>query len=126
MMPNTASDWISAGEERSKDATILRDQGRSLAAVYMAGYGLECRLKAYLSSRGKRFPAHGSAGHNLLGLWEACGFKLSDVYGARRAFLERWNTALRYEVEIGDFQTLIAGAISLTGYIQKSVRRAKH
>jgi len=31
----------------------------------MAGYAIECSLKAYLQREGKPFPTSGSEGHNL-------------------------------------------------------------
>lgn len=113
--------------ERGKDAAELRDAKRDLAAVYMAGYVIECKLKAWLVARGIKFPTAGGGGHNVIGLWEAAGLKRSDLSGERRAFLDFWGTHLRYQTSIPppphpDFDCLFCGAIGLAGWIQAKMR----
>jgi hypothetical protein len=49
--PTTAEAWLLAVQKRAVDARILADQGRSVAAVYLAGYAVERALKAYLQKR---------------------------------------------------------------------------
>ena len=95
MTPSTAQSWLDVAHERGKDAHKLRETDRALAAIYMAGYLVECTLKAFLHREGKRYPTSGREGHNLQGLWEAAGFKLNDLQGTRRLFLETWDTGLR-------------------------------
>ena len=110
------------------DASTLKHQGRLLAAVYMAGYAVECKLKALLQSRGKRFPTRGQEGHHLRGLWEAAGLKLDDLRGNRRLFLDFWTTDLRYEQALSDstdFDALYLGSVELAGYVQKRMRQGK-
>ncbi len=48
MDPSTYEQWVEVAKERSQDARILSDSNRYLGAVYMAGYSIECYLKAYL------------------------------------------------------------------------------
>ena len=87
-------------QERAADARILYDRGRSVAAVYLAGYAVECSLKAYLQRIGRGFPTSGQAGHDLRELWSVCGFRLAalgDSQGNRTYFVERWNTGLWYD-----------------------------
>jgi hypothetical protein len=136
MAPTSPQGWISLANERAADAeAINKERPNSVGCVYMAGYAIECSLKALLQSKGKEFPKHGREGHHLVGLWKKSGFKLSDLEdnkGNQTFFLEqdKWNTALRYEssfpsscgLEIAD---LIAGAKLLTGKIQTQVRRSK-
>ena len=125
MTPSTAERWLEVAHERGTDANILKSQERSLAAVYMIGYTVECTLKALLQRNGKKIPTSGREGHDLRHLWEAIGFKLHDIQGKRRHFIEYWTTDLRYlhslPVEMAD-NALYSGAIELTGYIQKRIR----
>ena len=73
--------FLEVARERGVDASTLRREKRLLAATYMAGYAVECGLKALLQRMGKRFPRSGSEGHHLRGLWEAAGLKLADSNG---------------------------------------------
>ncbi|WP_017306032.1 hypothetical protein [Spirulina subsalsa] len=96
---------------------------------YLAGYAIECSLKALLQKRGTGFPKHGQQGHNLRGLWEAANFQLSDLAdptGAKTFYLEKWDTSLRYEVSCDSslsHQELVEGAKQLTVWIRTQVRR---
>ena len=111
-------------QERAADARILYDRGRSVAAVYLAGYAVECSLKAYLQRIGRGFPTSGQAGHDLRELWRVCGFRLAalgDSQGNRTYFVERWNTGLRYNDTLDtvlDAGVLVEGAAQLVGWIQ--------
>jgi HEPN domain-containing protein len=111
------------------DAQTLSAQSRTVAAVYMAGYAVECYLKAYLQKAGRRFPTHGAAGHNLHELWRAAGFRLSDLrdlQGNRSYFITQWSTDLRYNEALNidlDADVLVSGARQLAGWIQGQLRR---
>jgi HEPN domain-containing protein len=125
-MPSAVELLLQVAEERGTDANVLKREGRLLAAVYLAGYMVECRLKAFLQHRGRRFPTSGREGHDLRGLWEAAGFRLQDISGNKHLFLETWTTSLRYERRLpngSDFVTLYQGAVELAGYIQTRLRR---
>ncbi len=100
-----------------------------MGAIYLAGYAIECSLKAYLQREGKAFPTSGSDGHNLKGLWNASGFRFSDLpdtAGEKTFYMESWNTALRYESAY-QFpvppESLVEAAKELTGWIQNKIRR---
>jgi HEPN domain-containing protein len=130
MTPTTARDWISVANERAKDANAMKiERGESAGSVYMAGYALECSLKALLQSKGVSFPRQGQEGHNLRKLWEMSGFKCSDLAdktGAKIFFIEKWNTSLRYELTCDSnlsIAELVDGAKQLTGWIQSQIRR---
>ncbi|NEO42085.1 MAG: HEPN domain-containing protein [Moorea sp. SIOASIH] len=125
MAPTTVSDWIDIAKERTKDAdAILKNRSQSIGAVYMAGYAIECSLKALLRYKNKPFPKHGNQGHNLRGLWEAAGLRLSDIRdptGAKTFFIENWDTSLRYELTCNSSLTmaeLVDGAKQLTKFIK--------
>jgi HEPN domain-containing protein len=126
--PNTPEKWIEVAKERSQDAGILHSGNRSLGAVYMAGYSIECYLKAYLQKNGKSQPPRGKEGHNLRGLWSAAGFRISDLSdsdGHQTYFIESWDTQLRYQTALGpglSGDELIKGAQKLTGLIQRRLR----
>ena len=116
-------------QERAADARILADQGRSVAAVYLAGYAVECALKAYLQRVGHGFPTSGQAGHDLRELCKVSRFRLTDLgdsQGNRTYFVERWNTGLRYNVTFDtvlDAGVLVEGAAQLVGWVQGRIRR---
>lgn len=68
----------------------------------------------------------GRGGHDLRGLWTAAGFPDRDLHGHSRAFIEFWNTAIRYDACLPstvNAEGWLAGAMKLAGYIAK---RAKH
>ena len=111
------------------DARTLYNQGRSVAAVYLAGYAVECSLKAYLQRVGRGFPASGPAGHDLRELWKVSRFQmanLGDSQGNRTYFIEQWNTGLRYNETLGtalDAGVLVEGAVQLAGWVQGQLHR---
>ncbi len=132
MSPNTAQEWIAIAQERAADAEAMKtSRCTSVGSVYMAGYAIECSLKALLQSKGTPFPKHGNEGHNLRGLWEASNFRVSDLNdskGTKAFFLQDWNTALRYELSCAsslEVTELVDGAKELTSWIQTRIRRSK-
>ncbi|MFN5065341.1 MAG: HEPN domain-containing protein [Aphanizomenon sp.] len=140
MSPTDAQSWMAVANKRGTDAqAIYKERPNSIGSVYMAGYAIECSLKALLQNRGIPFPTHGSDGHNLRSLWKTSGFKLSDLNdsnGNKTFFIKQWDTKLRYESDLADLDLkmnddnldlgdLIKGAMELTGWIQTRVRRSK-
>ncbi|CDM92641.1 MULTISPECIES: HEPN domain-containing protein [Limnospira] len=132
MPPSKPQDWINLANERAADADeISKTRKTSVASVYLAGYAIECSLKALLQERGTGFPKHGQQGHNLRELWESANFRLSDLSdptGAKTFYLEKWNTSLRYEVTCDSLlshQELVEKAKQLTGWIQTQMRRTR-
>jgi hypothetical protein len=97
-----------------------------LGAIYTIGYLIEMKLKA-LAFKGKKKVAHI---HDLRELWERCGFKITDVKGPKRVFLESWCVSLRYQaawptaqMPTGvDYELMRRGAMELSGYIQAKIR----
>lgn len=132
MEPNNAETWLAVATERALDAeAMLSSRPNSVGSVYMAGYVVECALKAYLKGRNKSFTIRGAEGHNLKGLWNAAGFRLSDLNdtsGERTYYIELWGTHLRYESEINSnipACSLLKGAKFLVGWIQNQIRRQR-
>ena len=130
--PTTAQGWLAVARERGSDAGALRSRTESVGAPYLAGYAVECALKALLQKRGQAFPRQGRQGHNLRNLWRKTGFRLRDLHdpeGHRAYFVEEWSTDLRYEVVLpaspdrptGD---LVQAARSLVGWITGQMKRS--
>jgi HEPN domain-containing protein len=81
MSPDTYHEWLTVADERRDDALKLQqERSQSIASVYLAGYAIECTLKALLHKQGRSFPRGGRDGHNLRQLWEDCGFRVSDLH----------------------------------------------
>ena len=126
--PTTTEAWLDVAQERVADARILANQGRSVAAVDLAGYAVECALKAYLQRVSRGFPTSGQAGHYLRELWKAFRFRLTDLgdsQGNRTYFVERWNTVLRYNVTFDTVLDAVTGIRRCTavGWVQGQIRR---
>lgn len=132
MPPTTYKDWMEIASESSKDAEELANaRSNSVAAPYLAGYCVECALKAYLNRFGIPFPAHGPEGHNLRRLWREAKFRKSDIKdstGAKTYYIESWDTSLRYEKKINsdlNAVDLINGAKQLTSWLFIQIRRSR-
>jgi len=131
MHPSTTEDWLNVAAERAADAeAILGSRQSSIGSVYIVGYGIECSLKAYLRACGRKFPQSGQQGHNLTALWKAAGFRKRDLgghAGCNTFFLESWNTAIRYTLELEDggitTSELVGGGRKITGWLHTQTRR---
>lgn len=129
----TADAWLEIGRERAADAeAVLKERPASICSIYLAGYSVECSIKAYLQATGRKVITSGGEGHNLTGLWKSSGLRKSDIggtEGARTFYFEEWNTALRYSTT-GSFggQThddLVTGARQITGWLHQQVQRKR-
>jgi HEPN domain-containing protein len=116
--------------ERANDAdAMLPDRSQSAGPVYMAGYAVECMLKAYLQKAGIQVPTSGAEGHNLRGLWKQAGLQLSDLrdeHGNRAFFIEDWSTDMRYQTDAPQNRTseeLVQAARQLAGRVRTLMRR---
>ena len=131
MQPNTTQDWLAVATARAADAdAIVTTRRDSIGSVYMAGYAVECSLKAYLKASRRPFPITGRAGHDLTALWGASGFSkrdIGDTDGSRAFYLANWKTSLRYELAtstggLGN-EELLAGARAVAGWLHAQARR---
>lgn len=89
---------------RLKDSAVLHSKGRFDAAVYLAGYAVECRLKYAITRRQSvaKLPADHEH-HTWEKLLDTAGLRsVLDVKQAvRSAFwvaAEQWHPCIRYEV----------------------------
>ncbi len=130
--PKSVEDWKAVANDRASDAQAMLKEKRILGSVYMAGYAIECSLKALLRGRGEQFPTSGGAGHNLRALWKASGFPLRDLHdtnGAKTYFIENWCTDLRYDLDLMDTSLeaseLLTGALALVNYIQYKTKHTR-
>jgi len=129
-MPDSYKEWIRVAEHRGKDAvSMLPDRSSSSGPAYMAGYTIECMLKAYLQRIGKPTPTSGREGHNLKALWSAANLRLSDLgdrKGHKAFFVRQWSTDMRYEMSSPKGHTseeLVQAAKQVAGYIKTLMRR---
>lgn len=117
-----------AARARAAEANVLANSGHLCGAVYLAGYVVECKLKTLLNKMGKPFPTSGRGGHDLIGLWTAAGLAASAPSGFRRAFLEYWNTKMRYAAAIESSHSpedLLRGAQELAGFISNRIANTR-
>jgi len=116
-------------KERSRESLLLEQNDHMCGAVYLAGYVVECRLKSLLNKMGKPFPASGRSGHNLVGLWDAAGLRSKDIRGHRRAFLDLWDTSLRYRANLPPSpcaaKELLIGARDLAAIVTRQIRTTR-
>jgi hypothetical protein len=116
--------------ERMQDAlSLMHERANSVGPVYLAGYAIECSLKALLQREGCGFPVSGSEGHNLRTLWRTTGLVLRDIgdkNGFSSFYIESWCTDLRYEAA-GEFpgtcDEMLTGAKVLVSLLQTKLRR---
>ncbi len=106
---------------RLDDATILFDQERTIGTVYLAGYAVECMLKALVleaapppKRKAVRDSFRGARAHDfdwLRGLYRTFGGPPIPPEVARRfAAVGRWTTELRYRsksVKIADAEKFL-------------------
>src|SRR4051812_42654219 len=101
MDPTTIQDWLQVANERAADAdAMMPHRPSSVGPGYIAGYAVECTLKAYLQRLNTPYPTSGRAGHDLRGLWNASRLRVADLgdrHGEKAFYLHSWTTDLRYE-----------------------------
>jgi len=128
LQPRNPSDWLSVARDREMDTMAIVNAGHGPSgAIYMAGYIIECSLKAYLNAQKRRIPQI----HEIRELWRRTGLRFADLpldkTGKVHYFLFDWRVDLRYEVEFRcDYAVdeLVATAKWLSGRIQTWARRS--
>jgi HEPN domain-containing protein len=121
-----------AALQRFEDAQILLDNDRATGAVYLAGYAVECLLKAVLLERtpASRRQAiwdtfRGRAGHNLDSLhYEASRVGASFPPRLWRHFLRvsSWTTDIRYHAgskKMADARDFLESAAELMQWLER-------
>jgi HEPN domain-containing protein len=130
--PSNSEDWFAVASERAGDAgTLLEHAVKSIGALYMAGYAVECSFKGLLKLRGANIPK-GREGHNLRNLLNSCSIPWSSVgdhRGVKSAFIDVWSVDLRYQgamIPFGrSYVELVNAASSLSRYVKKLADREK-
>lgn len=129
-MPTSVGEWVEVANERAGDArAMVESRNGSCGPTYMAGYAIECSLKALLLSLGRQFPSRGPRGHDLRALWHAADFScrdLRDPQGDKTYFITQWSTDLRYckiDPTGRPAEHLVRAAMCLNGWIQTRIRR---
>ncbi len=102
--------------------TIHVADNDSVGSAYMAGYGVECAIKAYLAKQGKRVPSH-----DLVVLIRSAGLPLS-IFKEGCWFLSAWTVDWRYLQQATQIsytpEECISAAGFLQGFISKQLARA--
>jgi hypothetical protein len=105
---NVARRFYSAGKQRFEDGEVLLNHGRTVGATYLAGYGVECQLKALILSKTpeRKQPAilqqfRGQQAHDFESLLHMLRVRLkvnvpADI-GKLFARIRSWKPSLRYE-----------------------------
>lgn len=129
--PSSANDWFLVAMERASDAeAMIPARFASVGPIYVAGYVVECSLKAYLMANQISW-TKGRSGHNLKNLWKASGFKLADLNdtdGSKAFFIHCWSVDLRYEQQCPNGYSptsLLTGARSLSSWILLKTKRGR-
>lgn len=109
-------DWRTfsrVASQRFEDAECLLGNFRTTGAVYLAGYGVECMLKAlWLHSapagRQTRITAsfRGERGHDIDWLFGAAGLRGTTPKSLRETivYLRTWTTSFRYRPGMIEFK----------------------
>lgn len=120
--------WEEAAEARAREASCLERNGHLHGAIYLAGYVVECLLKSYLQHKRVEFPRSGPSGHDLRALWKKAGLMPNDLAGRKRAFVDTWNTSIRYKTCVDSAhqpEDLLKGAYEIVVYLRKRIPYAR-
>jgi HEPN domain-containing protein len=107
-IPIYRRDFRALAELRAEDARVLLRSRRQLGAYYLAGYAVECALKACIAKQRKRFefpPKRGSVekmySHDLDTLLDVAGLdaQLKKEIAANPDFAANWNTVKDWTAE---------------------------
>lgn len=129
--PASYQEWCDVAIERGKDATVMQQNQREIAAVYMAGYMIEEYLKAYYRFKKIPFSTSGKSGHNLFMLWNKSDLTygiLADHGQSFDFFIRRWSPDLRYCTHFSfpvSVTELLKGAQTLAIIIAKAMKRSR-
>ena len=120
------SDFQRLADTRIRDAVALIEVRRYAGAYYLAGYAVECGLKACVAKQTQRyeFPDRGLANktytHNVKTLVEAAGLETqrdTDAehdpdFGSNWAVVKDWTEQSRYETKSRSDATDLLNAIT--------------
>ncbi len=116
--------------ERRKDAEALLNAGRYQASVYMAGYVVECILKAAICwKRGELYLPAADQTHELATLLERASLRQSlDREPTRRlefdTLVRHWHVQARYKASGGDAvfaARILTAATSVAAWVRSEI-----
>jgi hypothetical protein len=123
-------DLQALSRERLRDARLLLTNGQHVGAYYLAGYAVECALKACIARKTRRFDFPDkkavveSHTHNLVKLIDLADLKphldaissVDDVFKLNWSVVKNWTAEDRYNLNISaDDANSLFGAISAKG-----------
>lgn len=122
MDPHTQEEWMQVATSRLGEARVIHENdSTSVGSAYLAGYGIECALKAYAAVQGENV-----RGHDLINLVKLAGLKVS-VFKNDEWFLTSWSVDWRYLRRAEQLPRMpsecIQAAGNLQGYIGKQLKR---
>jgi hypothetical protein len=107
-IPIYRRDFRTLAELRAEEARVLLRSRRQLGAYYLAGYAVECALKACIAKQRKRFEFPPKKGyvekmysHNLDALLDVAGLKvqLQKEIATNPDFAANWKTVRNWTAE---------------------------
>ena len=127
--------FVNVAHHRFGDAEHLRQVKRTVAAAYLAGYAVECYLKALILSL---YPEHrqqsivnqfrGSRAHDFLWLkkqyFDAGGSAIPQPISFAFVTLASWNTELRYNPRVtyeGDIDAFFESIFAVRDWALKRI-----
>lgn len=91
-------------ETRLKDAEVLYENGQYAGAYYLAGYAIECALKACIAKKTKEFDFPPQKKiidkiytHDLSKLLSVTDMNIDSAVEVNWALILKWNESIRYE-----------------------------
>lgn len=120
--PVSKDGWMSVARARLQEARAIYEGGDNhVGCAYLSGYGVECALKAYICSQGKK-----PWGHDLVTLSHQAGIQ-RNAFKASAWFLSSWAVDWRYLEHDGELPDTISNCLNaagqLHGYISKVIMR---
>jgi hypothetical protein len=118
----TSLEWRDVASERSTDVVTLHGAQRSVAALYLLGYAVECQAKALCAAAGRSVPPI----HDLVVILEAAGFHRTDLPADLREFTETRDVGLRYQTALPvavDLAEQLKRGRALVGWCNRRLNR---
>jgi HEPN domain-containing protein len=120
--PQSDRGWRDVATERSTDTLALQDARRSVAALYMLGFAVECHAKALCAAAGRAIPKS----HDLIKILEQAGFRRTDLPVELREFAETRDVGLRYQAALPstiDLEEQLKRGQTLAGWCRRRLNR---
>jgi hypothetical protein len=120
--PQTSLEWRDVASERSTDTVTLHGAQRSVAALYMLGFAVECHAKALCAANRRSVPLS----HDLIAILEMAGIRRSDLPLPLRELAETRDVSLRYQAALPatvDLEEQLRRGRTLAGWCNRRLNR---